>query len=474
MDDQCGNVNSRLHVSWDKVFLMTATPLDYFIEATTGLCPQCMKSVPAKLLRKQNSVYLEKYCPTHGPQTELFEEDADYFIRRRDFDKPGTDCRRQTETKKGCPFDCGLCPQHAQHTCIGLIEVTNACNLGCPMCYAASGSGEFLPLEVIEKMMDTYIQSELEPPEILQISGGEPTLHPNILEIITLGKRKGFKYVMLNTNGLRLANDEAFVRKLAEFKGGFEVYLQFDGLNPAALLLLRGKDVSSIKRKAIEHLERHRVPTTLVATIVQGVNDGDIGAIVKFGLDTPGIRGVNFQPMAFFGRIPEGMSTKGRITLTGIIRCIEEQTDGLLSRNDFVPLPCDVDRVSLTYLHKDKKGKWIPLPREIDLKQFVPAIKNTFAFSLDDAIDMKAAQGCDCFRGPFKLIDLLADAALLRSLHKRAQYLNENLFRISITSFVDPYNFDLRSMQKECVHIITPDGRKIPFSAYNMIHRKTE
>ncbi|MDD5103238.1 MAG: radical SAM protein [Candidatus Peribacteraceae bacterium] len=431
-----------------------------------------MKCVSAKMVQRKNAIYLEKYCTIHGSQTELLEEDADYFIKRRGFDKPGTDCRRQTKTKKGCPFDCGLCPQHAQHTCIGLIEVTNTCDLRCPMCYAASGVGEFLSLEVIERMMNVYIDSEFEPPEILQISGGEPTLHPNILEIIDLGRKKGFKYVMLNTNGLRLAKDEEFVRKLAAFDRGFEVYLQFDGLNPKALRRLRGKDVGAEKKRAIERLTHHRIPTTLVATIAHGVNDGDIGAIVKLGLDIPGIRGVNFQPMAFFGRMPDKVSTQERITLTGIIQRIEEQTEGLLQKSDFVPLPCDVDRVALTYLRKEKMGKWIPLPREIDLRQFVPAIKNTFAFALDDAIDIKAARGCDCFKGPLRLMNLLADTALLRTLQQRAKYLNENLFRISITSFLDAYNFDLKAMQKECVHVITPDGRKIPFSAYNMIHRK--
>ncbi|MDD5054734.1 MAG: radical SAM protein [Candidatus Peribacteraceae bacterium] len=449
----------------------SSIPLDFFLEATTSLCPQCMECVPARMIRRGGGVVLEKVCPSHGLQTELLEEDAEYFMRRRDYDKLGTDCRRQTKIEKGCPFDCGLCPQHAQHTCIGLIEVTNACDLRCPMCYAASGDGEFLPMETIERMMDAYIDSEFEPPEILQISGGEPTLHPHILDIIDLGKKKGFKYVMLNTNGLRLAKDEEFVKQLAAFNGGFEVYLQFDGFSPDALRTLRGRDLSCEKKKAIEHLVRHRVPTTLVATIARGVNDGDIGSIVRLGLDTPCIRGVNFQPMAYFGRMPTGSSTKDRVTLTGIIRRMEEQTDGLLTMRDFVPLPCDVDRVSLTYLRKNKKGKWTALPREIDIRKFVPAIKNTFAFSLDDAMDMKALQGCGCLKGPFKFIDLLGDAALMRTVGQRAQYLNESLFRISITSFVDAYNFDLRSMQKECVHIITPDGRKIPFSAYNMIHR---
>ncbi len=428
-----------------------------------------MQRIPAEIIERSGSVFIRKSCDRHGPMEELLEEDAAFYARRLDFDKPGTLSRTQTEHRLGCPFDCGLCPHHAQHTCIGLIEVTNACDLSCPLCYAASGKGEFLSLKTIERMMDLYISSEFDPPDILQISGGEPTLHPQILEIISLARAKRFKYVMLNTNGLRIAKDEAFAQSLAEFKGGFELYLQFDGLKPSALKTLRGRDIASEKRRVIEQIVRHRIPTTFVATIGKDINEDQIGEILKLGMETPCVRGVNFQPVAYFGRLPQKTAPKERITLTGIIRRIEEQMHGELTMNDFVSLPCHVDRVALTYLQRGSNRKWTPLPRSIDLRRFVPAIKNSFAFSLDDALDGSCCSALP--RGMKTLAGILRNAGKLKTLQQRAKYFNEDLFRITVTSFIDAYNFDLKSMRKECVHIITPDLRKIPFSAYNMLHR---
>lgn len=203
---------------------------DYiFHEFTTSLCPKCLKNVSAKIIFKNNKVFLKKYCKKHGEQEELLEEDIEYYKTKRNYDKPGTISKTQNKTKKGCPFDCGLCPVHDQHTCIGLIEVTNRCNLKCPTCYAKSGEGKDLSLKKISKMMDFMVKSEGGESEILQISGGEPTLHPEIIKIVELARTKKIKYVMLNTNGLRIAEEEDFVKELSKFKKRFEIYLQFDG-----------------------------------------------------------------------------------------------------------------------------------------------------------------------------------------------------------------------------------------------------
>lgn len=146
------------------------------------------------------------------------------------YSKPGTLSKPQQSRDRGFPFDCGLCPDHEQHSCIGVLEVTSNCDAHCPTCYAQSkDNGEFLRMEQFEQMLDFFIDAEFGQAEILQISGGEPTTHPDILEIIRMAKRKKIKYVMLNTNGLRIATDETFVRELSRFVRDFEVYLQFDG-----------------------------------------------------------------------------------------------------------------------------------------------------------------------------------------------------------------------------------------------------
>ena len=177
---------------------------DRLIDSTTSLCAECRQRVEARIIVRAGAAYLLKRCPNHGEQLALLEKNARYYLARLAYDKPGTASKTQTQTRRGCPFDCGLCPNHQQHTCIGVIEITDQCNLDCPECYAKPRTFGTLSLEQVARMMDFFQDAESGKAEVLQISGGEPTLHPRILDILRLAKAKGFKCVMLNTNGLRL------------------------------------------------------------------------------------------------------------------------------------------------------------------------------------------------------------------------------------------------------------------------------
>jgi len=453
---------------------------DYiFHEYTNSLCPQCLQIVPAKVILKNKKVYLLKYCPSHGEQMELLEEVADYHLKKKQYDKPGTAMKVYSKVEKGCPYDCGTggtCPQHDQHGCIALIEITTKCNLQCPLCFADAGEGEFLPIGRIEKMMDFFIDSEYGQGEILQISGGEPTIHPDIIEIIRMAKSKNFKYVMLNTNGIRIAEDEEFTRQLQQFVGGFEVYLQFDGFKETTYNTLRGKNLLPIKKKALTNLSKYKIPTTLVSTITAGVNDDEVGEIFTFGINTAYVRGINFQPAAFFGRTSH-IDRNNRVTLSGILKRMEEQSAGMLKMDDFIPLPCDSERVAITYMYKTSKGGFIPITRNAKIQEYLHLINNTFVFTIEDALknaggsitDIKTT--CDCFKFLKDFRQIVPLDFFIKSKQKKMEYVDENTFRVSVSSFVDAYNFDTRAMQKECVHVVTQDLRKIPFSAYNTIHR---
>ena len=450
------------------------TQRDYkLIEYTLSLCPNCIKTIPTKIIEKDGSIFLLKYCKQHGQQVSLLEEDAAFYLKRHDYNKPSTKSKTQTEINLGCPFDCGLCPDHEQHTCIGLIEVTPRCDLGCPICYANAGSGEPLSLKKIEQMMDFLQDSESGNAEILQISGGEPTTHPDIIKIIELAKSKKFKYVMLNTNGLRISKYEAFVKELSKFKGGFEIYLQFDGLDNKTYYHLRGKNLFEAKKEAINNLTKYAIPITLVATIEKGINDNEIGNIIDFGIKTKYVRGINFQPIAFFGRLRKTHNLNDRVTMTGIINRIEKQTKGMIKKSDFIPLPCDIDRVAVTYLYRNK-DEFIPITRHLDIKNYIQILDNTFAFDADRLIkNVKENPSCCDILGFLKGISPLIPASfILKSEKDKVEFVDENTFRISTTSFVDIYNFDMASIKRECVHIITPDLKRIPFSSFNMIHRK--
>lgn len=458
---------------------MASHQQDYqFLESTISLCPECLKRVDAKIVVKNKKIYIRKHCATHGAQEELLEENAEYWRQRMQYTKPGTVSKTQTERNLGCPFDCGLCPEHEQHTCIGLIEVTKDCDQKCPVCYAHSGVGGHIPLAKINEMLDFYIDSEFGNAEILQISGGEPTTHPDIIEIIRSARAKGVQYVMLNTNGLRLATDEALAKELGQFTSRFEVYLQFDGFDAKTYHHLRGRNLLETKMKAIANLTKYHVPITLVATVERDINDHEVGKMVEFGLKTKYIRGINFQPVAFFGRLT-GVNLKNRITVTGIIEKIVQQTNNMIRTNDFIPLPCNVDRVAITFLYRDK-GEFVPLTRNLNLKNYLPVIRNTFKFNPEDflkdlaknAAGRDAERCCDYLGALKQFKNMIPKSYFLKSEPEKLEYISANTFRISVTSFVDAYNFDMKSMKKECVHIITPDLKKMPFSSYNILHRK--
>lgn len=447
------------------------------LEETTSLCPICMERINAQIILKNNSVFLLKHCKEHGKQIEILEEDSGYFLKREDYNKKGTPSKTQIDTDKGCPLDCGLCSKHEQHTCMGLIEVTNQCDLNCPVCYAQAGGKSTLDIKKISEMMDFYQDSEFGKAEILQISGGEPTTHPDIIEIIKLARKKKFKYVMLNTNGLRIAKDEEFVRRLGKFKERFEIYFQFDGFGKKTYEHLRGRDLLQIKEKAIQNMSKYKIPITLVCTVEKGVNDSEIGRIIEFAQKNEYIRGVNFQPICFSGRLRKH-SIKDRITLTGVLRKIEEQTNGKIKKQDFIPLPCNIYRVAINYLYRSGK-EFIPLAREVDLRKYVSLIDNTFYFDADDIISKfkeKKSKGeccfCNCLSFLKDLRRVIPEKFAFMPKKEKTSHINRNTFRISVSSFIDAYNFDAKSMKRECAHIITPDMKKIPFSSYNLFYRK--
>jgi len=448
---------------------------DYiYYEYTNSLCNECLKVIPTKIVFKDNKVYLLKYCGEHGEQLELLEHDIEYFKHKRDFDKAGTITQTQTDIKNGCPYDCGLCPNHDQHSCINLIEVTDKCNMCCNTCYASSGKGKDKDINTLKKMIDFAADAEGGRGEVIQISGGEPTLHKNIIEIIEYARER-FQYVMLNTNGIRIAEDKEFVKEISKFKGRFEIYLQFDSFKDETYKTIRGRELIKLKKQAINNLKEYNIPITLVITLERDLNDKEIGKVITYGLETSNIRGVNIQPVAYFGRKNGNIDRKNRVTLTDTIRLIEEQTKKMIVKEDFVPLPCNVERVSLTYLYKTKNG-FIPITRTNNIKKVLPYINNTFTFKIEDALtngrDIIFGSCCNPFVFLKEFKKFVPKDFMSWELEKRSEYVSNNTFRITISSFLDRYNFDIKSMQKECAHIVTEDLKRIPFSSYNIIYRE--
>jgi tetraether lipid synthase len=438
---------------------------------TTSLCETCLALVPTKIVIKDNEVWYEKRCQEHGVQSTLISSDAAYWRLCKDYIKPGDrPLNLQSRTEFGCPYDCGLCPDHEQHSCLALIEINEHCNLTCPVCFADSSPArsKHLPLSTIERMVDALVASEGEP-DIVQISGGEPTLHPQFFEVLDLIRSRPIRHVMINTNGLRLAREPDFVARLAEQKRGLEIYLQFDSLERDALMALRGADLRRVRQEALENLERHGLSTSLVVTVKRGVNDDEIGEIVRHALEWRCVRGITFQPVQDAGR-NEGFAKSQRITLADIRRRIVEDS-GVFGPHDMVPLPCNPESISIGYGLRNGRNV-LPVTSLVPREEFVAITPNTISFEKQPVLKEKFIELFSLSSGannaPARLAEFLC---CLPKAEVPAGLTYENVFRVTIVQFMDRFNFCLGGVKRSCIHFVTPNGQIIPFDTYNLFYR---
>jgi uncharacterized radical SAM superfamily Fe-S cluster-containing enzyme len=444
-----------------------------FYDVAVSLCSKCYRKVEGKVIFEEGKVFLAKRCALHGEEKVLISDDVDYYRRCREvfIKPPEMPLRFNTPVHWGCPYDCGLCTDHQQHSCLTIVEICDACNLRCPVCYADSGPERqsYRSLKQVEFMLDAVVGNEGQP-DIVQISGGEPTLHPDFFEILEMAKRKPIKHLMLNTNGLRIANEDGFAERLAGYMPGFEIYLQFDSFDPQALIELRGADLSPIRQKALEKLNRLGVSTTLVVTLKKGLNDGEIGRILDFAAKQPCVRGVTFQPIQDAGRNQAYDPSRHRLNVSEVRRGIYEQST-IFKAEDVIPVPCHPDSLAMAYALK-LGGKLTPLTSMIDPKILIEGRGNTIIYEKNEEVRQELFKLFSTAHSPssgaLQLRDLLC-CLPMAAIPSEIGY--QNLFRVIIMQFIDAYSFDVRSVKKTCVHIVHPDGRLIPFDTYNMFYR---
>lgn len=444
-----------------------------FYDVAISICSTCYRKVEGKIVFQDGHVYMIKICPEHGRQKVLMADDIDYYRKCREvFIKPPEQPNRyNTPIRWGCPYDCGLCPDHEQHSCLSLIEVCDACNLRCPVCYAGSGPERqhYRSLEQIEFMLDAVVKNEREP-DVVQISGGEPTIHPEFFAILDAARRRPIKHLMVNTNGIRVAQERDFARRLAEYMPGFELYLQFDSFERDALMELRGADLRRIRQQAIDHCNEFGISVTLVVTVKKGLNDHEIGKIIDWASTQPCIRGVTLQPVQVAGRLEGFDPARDRLTLTEVRRRILEQTT-LFKPEDIIPVPCHADSLAMGYALK-LNDRVVPLTGIFPADVLINGGRNTIVYEQDDVMQDAIFRVFATNQSPEGQAGSLKELLCCLPLMAVPETLTyQNVFRVLIMQFIDAYSFDVRSVKKSCVHIVHPDGRVIPFDTYNLFYR---
>jgi 7,8-dihydro-6-hydroxymethylpterin dimethyltransferase len=442
-----------------------------FLELTRSICPVCRQLLEAEVHARGGKVYLRKHCPEHGEFEALVYGDAERYVEIQRYNKPGErPLRLQTEVREGCPRDCGICPEHKQHTCLGIIEVNTGCNLDCPICFAESGTGRqpdgfSLTLEQVERMLDAFVAAEGEP-EAIQLSGGEPSIHPQILDMLAAAKARGIKLVMLNTNGIRLARDPRFAPALAEI--GVHVYLQFDGFKDSTQLAIRGRPLQREKLRALERCAAAGVGVSLAAAVERGINDDELGDIVRFGVEHPAVTGVFFQPVTHSGRFLD-FDPLERLTNSDVIDAIARQLPEWFRGDDFVPVPCCSPTCrSATYALHDGEDL-VPLPRVVEVDDYLDYVTNRAVPDLEIRTALEGLFSASAAGGTERSGERLECVACGVGLPEELQQVAAKGFMVVVQDFQDPYTLDVRKLRKCCVAEIVPDGRLIPFCAYNSV-----
>jgi len=451
----------------------TKQDADYvFYELTRSICPECRRVIDAQILLREDKVFMRKRCPEHGLFEALVYADAQAYTSASKYNKPGTiPLRYTTAIEHGCPHDCGLCPDHQQHACVGIIEVNSACNMDCPLCFADAGAGFNLTLEEVEGILDHFVETEGHP-EVVQFSGGEPSIHPQIIPMIKAAKARDIQYVMLNTNGKRIANDDRFLEQLAEVQP--VIYFQFDGFDAETYRIIRGEaNILPEKLRALDRLAASGMPVVLVPAIERDVNEHEVGRIVKFGIEHPAVHGINFQPAFHAGRHAEHDPLQ-RMTIPDVIRSIEEQTDGLFTSTDFVPVPCCFPTCnSVTYAYIDGDTV-LPLPRVLNVDDYLDYITNRVLPDLGNEIKtaLEGLWSSSAVPGSAKTLQQFAISCAACGLPDGSLDLGEladHVFTIMLQDFLDPWTFNQKNLMKCCKEILLPDGKQIPFCAYNSV-----
>ena len=475
---------------------------------TESICPECFLTddkvhvITATLYEEDGKVMFKKTCEDHGEFIDVYWGDVEMFKKAQTwwYKSVGLDNPR-TETVKGCPEDCGQCPEHKSHTALALLDVTNRCNLRCPICFAVAAEGGSIyepePQEVFDMMKN--LRSNLPvPAPALQFAGGEPTVSKHLPQYIKWAKQLGFRHVQIASNVIRIGKSKEYLQELRD-AGLSTIYMQFDGVTPEPYLAARGTNLLPLKKQAVQNAREVGMESlVLVPTVVRGVNDHQLGGIIEFAVENRDVvRCVNFQPVSITGRIDHDARKEMRITIPDAIHLIEEQTGGRIPATEWYPVPSmmpvgralglikggpDLELSShfacgmATFIYIEDDGDYRPITDLIDVDKFLVLLEEIANLYADQArgaskrAKAKLAAGARHIKKKGLIKDLLG-AFLNRGDYESLAKLMRRIIMVGMMHFMDPYNFDLERVQHCDINYSVPDGRIIPFCAMNTIHR---
>jgi hypothetical protein len=471
-----------------------------YLTTTQSICRVCRKLLPAQVVIENGAVWFRKHCPEHGAQTARISSDPQAYLRLSRFHRPASMPMAFAATAQGCPDSCGLCPEHEQHVCLPILEITDHCNWDCPICLVRNPATYHRKRAEVALILDSLVRSEGQV-DVLNLSGGEPTLNPHFREIIEeCAARKEIVRVSVSTNGSVLVRDPELLRFLAERR--VIVSLQFDGLSDDIYRALRGRPLLAEKLRLIDLCAEFNVPMSLTATVVRGVNDHGLAEIGDLLFRHEHILSAMFQPAAYAGNAARMERPDEAVTIPDVIATLKGAGGGVVSPEDFSPLPCSHPACfALAFYLKGEDKRYLPIKQMVNPERYLELIQNRAIFGTDaasfsqitDAVydlwaglpprttEEECAPGSSCACNPF-----LSEKALkaMRSLllsatsqggysPKRAMEIGERSVKsVFVHQFMDPDTFDLSRARKCCQVYPQLDGRLIPACVHNCLKRE--
>jgi uncharacterized radical SAM superfamily Fe-S cluster-containing enzyme len=476
---------------------------DYtLLKSVRAVCPRCFGENPefdpefptdicdGHLIRRNDRVYLRRFCRRgHGEVWSLYEEDADLWQYLQQWRVPTKAINPDTSAIYPVPigYEHGLGPAHLQHSCIYLLDITTQCNLSCPACFTSSSpaASHFLPLEAVLYAVTAAIAKENGHLDVVMLSGGEPTIHPQFREMLEALAPLPITRILINTNGVRLASDDRFLALLAAYRGRAEIYLQYDGQRATTHEHLRGVDLRALKTRVLVRLSHARVFTTLVMTVTKE-NADLVGEVLDTAFATPYVGGVMYQPLFASGRAPL-IDAMDRITTTGVLQRIEAQSKRGVAARDLIALPCShPDCCSIGYFLKGKDERFLGLARVVGerlLKDNLTAVGNSIAFSeslgevrkallgvMSESMTLSRPELVEALTALCSTCDLGGIGGLLRaafSKDRTADFVGQRVKRVTVKHFMDADTLIAERLEQCCVHVAGAGNApvRMPFCA---------